>query len=106
LEQSTNHQKFEGARQQQNCHGVDLSLFFLQTNPSLHFMLKVRQFIEMVSGQDTATDEDSTAIIRLDSTENNSNEFMLLLKKYCAVLTMAKNLFGFFFRYFISASYY
>jgi len=25
----------------------------------------------MVSGQDTATDEDSTAIIRLDSTENN-----------------------------------
>jgi hypothetical protein len=71
LEQSTNHLKFEGARQQQNCHGIDLSLFFLQTNPSLHFMLKVRQFIEMVSGQDTATDEDSTAIIRLDPTEKN-----------------------------------
>lgn len=31
-------------------------------NPSLHFMLKVRQFIEMVSGQDTA--EDETALIR------------------------------------------
>jgi hypothetical protein len=35
-------------------------------NPSLHFMLKVRQFIEMVSGQDTSYDnfdDDDTAII-------------------------------------------
>ena len=39
--------------------------------PSLHFMLKVRQFIEMVSGQDTAFDDENniniTATLRYDN---------------------------------------
>ena len=40
-------------------------------NQSLHFMLKVRQFIEMVSGQDSAFDEENniTATIRFVNLE-------------------------------------
>ena len=36
---------------------------FLQKNPSLHFMLKVRQFIEMVAGEQRRSTHPRTALL-------------------------------------------
>ena len=49
---------------------------FLQSNPSLHFMLKVRQFIEMVGGHDECDGdpwEDEMQITNGDAKSSNNN---------------------------------
>jgi hypothetical protein len=49
---------------------------FLQLHPALHFMLKVRQFIEMVSGNDSADGNDNHNSTSDDATNSNNDVVM------------------------------
>lgn len=46
---------------------------FLQKNPSLHFMLKIRQFIEMVGGNDNDEDDDDSINSSCHATNGTSS---------------------------------
>ena len=62
-------------------------------NQSLHFMLKVRQFIEMVSGQDSAFDEENniTATIRFVNLEMLPLFSHVVIKPTVALLCVRGN---------------